>query len=294
MGAGHSGSTILGVALGNCEGFVFTGELAEWTLRAGVPVFGGTERNRFWSGVGARMADASDAYGSRMRDCVERASAAVRVDRWAARRRLRKRYREVAQDLYDAVAETAGASYIVDTSHVPLRAQELQALEGIELYLVFLVRDPHAVVASYMTNINRHASVERLLRLITKNVDLWLINLLSLRVFLRQPPQRRMFLRHEEFLADPRGVLQRLLTWCGSSQSPPDLAAMKTGYPVQGNPLLWSEEVAFRPEPPREPRRFALTTLLQAPWSLLFARLRPAATATLAGAERRQPSSVAA
>ena len=40
-------------------------------------------------------------------------------------------------------------SCIVDSSHFPRRARELQALNGIDLYILFLVRDPHSVVASW-------------------------------------------------------------------------------------------------------------------------------------------------
>src|SRR2546428_5704812 len=49
MGAGHSGSTILGVALGNCDGVFFAGEVVEWMFRSGAPKFGGHERTRFWA-----------------------------------------------------------------------------------------------------------------------------------------------------------------------------------------------------------------------------------------------------
>jgi len=51
MGSGRSGSTILGVALGNCDGVFYAGELDNWLVRSGTPVLGGLERTRFWSTV---------------------------------------------------------------------------------------------------------------------------------------------------------------------------------------------------------------------------------------------------
>ena len=51
MGSGHSGSTILGIALGNCEGFFYAGELDNWLVRKGASLLGGTERTRFWNEV---------------------------------------------------------------------------------------------------------------------------------------------------------------------------------------------------------------------------------------------------
>src|ERR1700676_598924 len=51
MGAGRSGSTVLGVALGNCENVFFAGELDKWLVRRGAPNLTDDERTRFWSGV---------------------------------------------------------------------------------------------------------------------------------------------------------------------------------------------------------------------------------------------------
>jgi hypothetical protein len=280
MGAGHSGSTILGVTLGNCEKFFYAGELEEWLLREGVPRFGGSERTRFWANVRERVDDASDLFGNDVREALERSASLLRVSQWPARRRLRGRYRRVAEDLYRAVAGVAGATHIVDTSHFPLRARELQRLSGIDLYLLFLVRDPQSVIGSYTDAINRHAWAERSLRIITKNLDLWLTNLLAVSVFLGQSPDRRLFLRHEEFIADPEGVLRQILDSVDSSAALPDLASLKTGYPIQGNRLLWSDVVALKSKPVSPVRGSSITRVLQLPWVPVLERLRPAATTT--------------
>jgi hypothetical protein len=277
MGAGHSGSTILGVALGNCEGVFFGGELEEWTLRAGAPKFGGSERTRFWRSVSENVGDASDLFGTEVRDCLERSSAALRVDRWRLRRRLRRRYREVAAELFGAIAKTADATHVVDTSHFPLRAKELQRVSGIELYVIFLVRDPQSVVESYVGHINRHALLQRRLRIFTKNADLWLTYLLSVLVFLRQPRDHRLLLRHEDFIADPEGVLSHILAQAGSGAAIPDLSALSTGLALQGNRLLWSEEVALNSKPIRPARGSRVTRVLQLPWLGVLSLLRPAA-----------------
>lgn len=279
MGAGHSGSTILGVALGNCQGVFFGGELEEWTLRSGVPKFGGLERTRFWRSVSDNVGDAGDLFGVEVRDSMERSSAALRIDRWRVRWRLRRRYREVAGELFAAIANVAGATHVVDTSHFPLRARELQRVEAIELHLIFLVRNPQSVIASYVGHINRHAALQRRLRIFTKNLDLWLTHLLSVLVFLRQPRERRLFLRHEDFIADPEGVLRCILQHAGSGAELPDLSALSTGLPLQGNRLLWSDEVALNSKPVRPTRGSRLTRLLQLPWEAIHSLLRPAATA---------------
>ncbi|HEX3510312.1 MAG TPA: hypothetical protein VHT27_04345, partial [Solirubrobacteraceae bacterium] len=119
MGAGRSGSTILGVTLGNCEGVFYAGELDAWLARSGEPLIPGPEGDAFWADVRERVPGAGELYGREAQRSLERSLALLRVHRWPARRRLRSAYRRIAQDLYSAIAARAGADAIVDTSHYP-------------------------------------------------------------------------------------------------------------------------------------------------------------------------------
>ena len=280
MGAGRSGSTILGVALGNCAGVFYAGELDKWLMRSGVPPLSGAERAAFWERV-RTAADGSDLYGFQARS-LERSSALFSPRKWRARRRLRERYRRIAEDLFVAIARTAGATYVVDSSHYPLRARELQAVPGIELYLVFLVRDPQGVVDSF----NRDDVVERRFNTPTTNVYLWLTNLVASLVYLRHPRERRVLVRHEDLLADPPGLLRALLDRVGSAASLPDFTALHTGFPIQGNRLVRSQVVALEQSTRAPARRSALTAVAQLPWTLAFSRValraRPSAHAETA------------
>jgi hypothetical protein len=273
MGSGHSGSTILGVALGNCANVFYAGELDNWLTRSGVSVLGGPERTRFWNAVREDVEGADALFGGDAQLYLERSSAALRVNKTGFRRRLRKRYRPVTEALYRAIAREAKASYVVDTAHFPLRARELQGLDGIELYLVFLIRDPQAVVSSFIRYINRHDLAERRLRILSTNADLWLTHLLSVFVFLRQRRDRRMILRHEDFLADPEGVLRRILARVESPAAIPDLTALDTGFPIQGNRLIRADVVALEGKTVEHKRSSRITALLQLPWEAVFARL---------------------
>jgi hypothetical protein len=287
MGAGHSGSTILGLALGNCSDSFYAGEVDEWLQVSGTPSLGGAERTEFWGEVREAMrdVDAQELFGGQVNLLVERSSSLLRLDRWSARRGLLRRYRQVSQELLRAISRTAGASHVVDTSHFPLRARELQKLNGIELYLVLLVRDPQDVVASNVREISRHEVAERRVRILTMNANLWLTQLLSLLVFLRQPRERRVFVRHESFIADPEGVLQQIVDSLGTGVTLPDLTALRGGVALQGNSLIMSQTIAVK-RSTRPSKRWSRTTeLLQLCWSPLFARLQPAATARPPGSD---------
>ena len=267
----------LGVTLGNCEGIFYAGELDTWVPRSGEPILGGVERTRFWKAVRRDVNGAGEICGTDVRRYMERSSVALRVDRWPARHRLRQRYRRVTEDLYRAIAGVADASYIVDTSHFPLRARELQRLGGIDLYLVFLFRDPHGVVDSFARLIKRRDVGERRVRELSTNANLWVTHLLSVYVFLRHRHDRRMVVRHEDFLANPEAVLREMLHRVESPARIPDLGSLKTGFPLKGNRLIRSDVIAVRSRPPARPRRSPMTALMQLPWTFAVSRLKPVA-----------------
>ncbi len=275
MGAGRSGSTILGVALGNSEGVLFAGELDKWFAREGRPRRDGARLHAFWEELLGEIGDVSDVFAART-GWLERSSGLLDPRKWRTRQRLRARYRSVSQQLFLALARTAHATHVVDTSHYPLRARELQALEGIELYLLWLVRDPQSVVAS----LGRRDVAERHFGLAAANSYLWLTNLLSLPVFLRQPRERRMLVRHEDFVADPRRTIAEILRLAGGvSTRVGDLERLRTGVPFHGNRLVGNEVVSLKAHPETPARRSRVTVLLQLPWRAVFA--------WLARAERR-------
>ncbi len=281
MGAGHSGSTILGAALGNCGGSFYAGEVEEWLARGGEPGLGGEERTEFWRRVGERVdaQAAAELFGPAANRLLERSSAILRVDRWPARRRMRRRYRALARELLGAIAAVAGAERVVDSSHFPLRARELDRTDGIELYLVLVVRDPQDVIASNVRAISRREVAERRLRILALNASLWLTHLLSVLVFVRHPRERRVFVRHEDFVAEPEAVLAQILDALGLDAEPADLGALHAGLALMGNKLILSETIAVQ-RSTRRPRRFStVTALMQAGWPRVFARLQPAARA---------------
>ena len=87
-----------------------------------------------------------------------------------------------------------------------------RASNGIDLYLLFLTRNPRDIVASY----SEDDIVFPRFKTFNTNIYLWLTYLLSLLVFLRQPRERRLLVRYEGFIADPQSVLGEILERAGS------------------------------------------------------------------------------
>ncbi len=271
IGAGRSGSTILGITLGNCEGVFYAGELDKWLRRTGEPPLGGEERESFWARVREQIDVEPELRGKAARP-LEQSLAALRPGTWRMQRRLAPRYRRFSAELYRTVARTAGVSHVVDTSHFPRRARQLQKTPGIELYLLFAVRDPQSVVASW----GRDDVIEPQFSEARTNAYLWLTYVLSLAVFLRHPRRRRLLVRHEDFLADPAGVISDILARSGGSSPMPDFTALDTGIPFQGNRVARNETVALA-KPTGAPARSLLTAIVQLPWRIVFSALGPVA-----------------
>lgn len=288
MGSGHSGSTILSVTLGNCTGCFYAGELQNFLSKAGTPTLGGVARSRFWGVVRDAVPDAEDLFGNDSQRLIERSMSLLRVGNWSARRRLRPRYRIVAQELFQAIADTAAVTHVIDSSHFPLRARELQSVSAIDLYLIFLVRDPQRVVPSINRLINRNDIIERLLGVFRRNADLWLTHLLSVWVFTRQPRERRIFVRYEDFLAAPEEVVRQILRCADSPADAPDLQSLSTGLPFHANRLIRAETVSLRGESGERQPHSRVTALLQRPWAPVLARMAPAAQRAPAG--QRSPT----
>src|SRR5664280_1893857 len=97
MGAGRSGSTILGVTLGNCDGAFYAGELDAWLARSGEPQLEDADRLRFWAAVRDQVSGARDLYGRQAQRAIERSLSIFRVQLWPVRRRLGRPYRLVAE-----------------------------------------------------------------------------------------------------------------------------------------------------------------------------------------------------
>lgn len=278
MGAGRSGSSTLGITLGNCTGVFYAGELDNWLVRSGVPQVEDASRMRFWSSVRDQLEDAeaaSQLFGNEAQRAIERSLSIFRVHLWGARYRLRGRYRRIAEDLYRALTRAAGVTHIADTSHYPLRARELQRIGAINLYLVYLVRDPQGVVASF----NRDDVGEFTKSTLHTNIYLWVTHLLALLVFLRHPRDRRLLVYHEDFVADPGAVVRRILELSNAADATlPNFAALDIGLPLQGNRVTREATLSLKRSADSPARTSRATAFLQAPVMAVLARLRPASS----------------
>lgn len=290
LGKGRSGSTLLGSVLGGVEGFFNAGELQrfwEWGLQhgylcaCGVPV----PDCRVWERVAHRVEPSVDP--------AEAARLTRRVLSWrnlptflSVRRTeaLRRRWPGLARwspimaSLYREVAEATGSRVVVDTTKEPLNPAALGLVEGVQPYVVHLVRDPRAVTYSWRRRkVWTDRPDEEMPRFGAAYSALsWLVRQGSTEIVRRRTPATRFALvRYEDFTSDPRRWLGRILELVGEEGTSSPLRGRATAdlaenHAMAGNPdrvgrrsVEIREDVEWRREIRR--RDVVVTTVLTAP-----------------------------
>lgn len=244
----RNGSTIIGNILNETPGFFHVGELHFlWKNAAGK---GANDlcgcgdpltRCPVWSEIlplgrpaGVPAAAHADAVIRRQRTCVRTRHTWRVRDRGLHSDDIREHAALMART-YHAVAERTGARVIVDTTKIPGEAALLPYLEGVTPYYVHLVRDPRAVAQSW----SREKQYCYVMSSRTSTAYWHGFNLAS-QAITRRHPQRSLFLRYEEFIADPAGTIDALLRLCGVDPAVSPLQGrtieLHANHTVTGNP----------------------------------------------------------
>lgn len=266
-GSGRSGSTVLANLLGSVDGAFSGGEIRylwERGLRddrlcgCGEP-FG---RCGLWTAVldeavgGAGGVDverliATSRRGSRIRHLPlmllgQERRLVGRLDDYPAR----------VADLYRAIATVTGCSLVIDSSKLPGYGYLLDRLDGIDLRVLHLVRDPRAAAYSWgrqkpLRDGAASATMEQ--QSPAKSAVLWSVWNAAAAALWSGAPERYLRLGYEEFVDRPRTSVARILDFAGHHA---ELGSVFTGehsarlgatHTVAGNPDRFrSGEITLR------------------------------------------------
>jgi hypothetical protein len=244
----RSGSTLIGNILGEVPGFFHVGELHFlWQNAAG-------QGSNNQCGCGAELAScpvwsqilefgrptgiSAGAYAgaiiTRQQACA-RTRHTWRVLRRGLRDAQTREHAALMTGVYHAIAERTGSRVIVDTTKIPGEAALLPCLDGVTPYYVHLVRDPRAVAQSW-SQPKQYAYVMPS----WKSTAYWHGFNLASQAITRRYPDRSLFLRYEDFIADPAAAVAALLRLCGAE---PDVNPVRgrtvelhANHTVTGNP----------------------------------------------------------
>jgi len=255
MGAARSGSTLLGVLMGQAEGVFYAGELCDWTQRNGVS---SVPRSRpFWEQVRSRTGPLPPEAGQYKR-LFEHPAGLWRP--WA-RQRLRPGYERTTNEMLEAVTAESGCPTVIDSSHYPRRARALRRLLGRDrVRLVYLVRRPSSVVRSFRSTGDKSA--------VSANAYLLVVGLLTWLTYLTHPRSRRAIVSYERLTEAPLEVGAAAL---GRSLDGIDPSRLTLPPVLVGNRFVKVSdrvEVRLAERPPTPTAQDRITDLVQWPWRL--------------------------
>lgn len=177
---GHSGTTLLDTLVGNMPDAISTGELeriSEWAVSEDVekkctcgdridqcPLWGdvcdhlikrsGASQSRldFWRAFDTRQGDVKTRIYTGIIYPILLMLSNAKILKLFKFNHIVNKSSKAAENswaLYDAISASSGNSLIVDSSKSPLRMKALYLLRPKSFYVIHLVRDGRAVVASY-------------------------------------------------------------------------------------------------------------------------------------------------
>jgi hypothetical protein len=233
-GSGRSGSTLLDLMLGQVAGFCSTGELVRlWDLGlrdnqlcgCGTPFLSCP----FWSQVGG------EAFGGWCRLDLERVlylHHRVRRHRYLplvlARGAAPRFRREVSEytglmvALYDAIVAVSRCPVVVDSSKEPAYGLLLRTALGSDARFVHLVRDSRGVAFSWTKRVAMPDQPDRYLpRYRPAHTALRWVGYNTLFGLVAGRPPRRLLVRYEDFVHDPRANLDQIAGLVADVVQPP-------------------------------------------------------------------------
>jgi Glycosyl transferase family 2/Sulfotransferase family len=271
-GSGRSGSTLLERVLGDMPGAVNVGELIDLFSRTaprGERCGCGLAFAEcpFWAGVGKRAFDGwEDSRLAAIHRLQTRVARQRHLPRLFAMPLAGRGFRDDVtaygasfRTLYLAIAEQAGARYVIDASKWPAQALALSRA-GIDIRVIHLVRDVRGVAYSLSKqHVARPHSVrgtDHMTQVVPAEAAARWVGIQTEAELLRRCGLRVTRVRYEDFVRRPREAVDAALADLGLSTGSSDLAHVTDGgvvlgssHGLSGNPSRFSHgEIMLRPD----------------------------------------------
>jgi hypothetical protein len=256
-GCGRSGSTILGLALGNVDRALDLGEVVDFARFEGKPngFEAGTANYAYWRQIVSEVsADIGRCDWSELRRLTSRYDSHAGlllhlISFGLLPRRGRARYYAYISSLYRRIVDTKGVDVFIDSSKYAGRLYHLAKAVGQDsITVVHLIRNPVDMARSMRTDLQGRGKG-------------WIVGLtyyfainLMIKAVIRRARLRHVVIRYEDFVADPARSLRAIGDVSRIDVEP--LVAMVTeekplelGYIFNGNRMRLEPSVTVRRTP---------------------------------------------
>lgn len=248
-GTGRSGSTVLANLLGEADGYVSVGEIRFMWER-------GLGENRL-CGCGEHFSDCAfwqSVLRSAYPDGVPDPATVIPLLQEQTRMRqlpaLMAHHDDdalakILTPLYEAIAEVAGASVVIDSSKLPTYASVIDRMPSLDVLMVHLVRDPRAAAFSWkrvkeLPDKGSRRVMER--RGVLKSTGLWSVWNSALEWMWRDRPDKYVRVAYEDLVSSPEAQLRLIMSGLQLEGAPwqaltgPGTARLSVHHTVAGNP----------------------------------------------------------
>lgn len=244
LGKGRSGSTLLDMLLGSQPGFVSAGEL--WHRRGHPSLeqlmcscLRPTTECPVWGQVLRHISRQYGATGfSDLEELEKRVHAWTNVPGLlrAESARGRTDWSRLAgyiETTYQSLVDATGASIVVDSSKWPFHMAALGLVDGLECFVVHLVRDPRGVAFSWSKGakaaggLPKYGPMHSALSWIARNLG-------AERVKVRH---EHATIRYEDLALNPNEALMPVMEWVGLEDLNMDNLASAPPHILAGNPM---------------------------------------------------------
>jgi hypothetical protein len=258
-GWGRSGSTILANILGSTRGVVTLGEInniwergfgEDLNCSCGEPF----SRCPSWQPI------AASAFGEPAAEVARQARTASRRlgNTWLIQRRLpvlgprvagrADQYAGLLADLYHSAADETGARLLVDASKSPWHCAVAASLEGFEVFVLQLIRDPRGVAHSLRKKVGYQTGGDQIYmdqHSPTASSLAWVYRNRLVEWEWRHDPNY-IQMRYEDFIANPRLELDRILKLTGLNDVEPPFVGshevdIARSHNISGNPVRFQQ-----------------------------------------------------
>jgi hypothetical protein len=243
MGAGRSGSTILGVLLGNMKEYFFAGELHLWNITKSKTFNDRADVVEFWEKVAHQFPDKENYFSYDFDKTLEFHSAIPSLFGFTDKSVI-KNFHEQSQKLFTAVRASTGKKITIDSSHYALRAYWLSKNKALDVTYVYVYRDPVDVVYSFQKKNIEHRSKN----LFVANAYLLGVSLLLAVIFWTLPKHKKIKIRYEDVLKCTHNTLERIGAVTNVQTEKIDPSNLDTGFIFRSNRIRHEKKISLRRE----------------------------------------------
>jgi len=237
MGPGRSGSTILGITLGNLPKSQYVGELYAWPLLKGQPKTIKKNNIKFWNEIKQNISHPNQYFINNYFKKFEYHNSI-----FYNRKPYEKiNYIKYAEKLFNTIKNVSGKDIIIDSSHYPLRAYWLNKSKNINIKLIYITKNPIEIINSFQKKNIEQTQKSPL----AANLYLFIVSFLSSIIYNFFHKDNKIKIKYEDFVCDPKKITKVIADFIGIENYMIDFRKLNTGNIFEGNRIRENELISI-------------------------------------------------